>query len=115
MTEIDQFNWEEVYYDPADGDFVVIEVQDDEIKIWDAFNGIAVETFSHEEFDSEVSDELIQLHPEVIESPVKFLEQAIGAARAGDFSTFRNQDVNVDFAIRAVDVVERNSYYRKKL
>jgi len=108
VEELNQDDWNGVYYDRDVGNFYMMDVEDDGVQLIDAFDGEDVEKLDNEEFrDLEREDNFNQVSEDVRENPAGLIEVLIQDATdavSGDKTGFKYPPHDVDFARQATRV-----------
>jgi len=109
VESLTQEDWNGVYYDGMNGEFLMFEIQDENVILTDPFVGDKVDVISLEEFEDYVFEDYFQeVSQNVVRNPTEVVENLLMEATnaiSGDSSGFMNyHPTEVDFAITATNL-----------
>lgn len=109
VGEINQEDWNGVYYDASVGEFYMIDVGDNTVTLQNPFTGEDVEDMGFLEFyDLDEEGSIYPVSEYVVQDPVRTVENLLNKASNsinGTNVTFQNYNpIDIDFAMQAVNL-----------
>lgn len=109
VENVDQEDWNGVYYDASVGEFFMMDVGDEGVTLINPFVGNKVETLGFDEFnDLAYEGDFTEVDGDVVDDPSILAENLlyeVTTAMSGDCTVFQKYEFHdVDFAITASNI-----------